>query len=34
MLNGDQVEQDREVEVVTESLDKTTLDDQPVEDTR
>jgi len=31
MFSGDQAEQDRELETVTESLDKTTLDDQPVE---
>ena len=31
MLNGSQVEQGVEVEVVIESLDKATLDDQPIE---
>ena len=31
MLSGDQVELDREVEAVTESLDETTLEDQPIE---
>ena len=31
MLSEDQVEQDREVDAVTESLDKTILDDRPLE---